>query len=634
MNILNEHSENKILFSINKESDDRTNTLMFLNDDNEVKLVKDWFNKVGEDVFILSLSDLKFSKKEQELIYDVFGSTLKKNEKSFLTSNFEKVKEKIKIDNYFESLKKKKKKNKDNVINKFDTDYYYLVFHKKYLCSFIIDNPTHSMHNILLNNTLGFILYHKFKKKFYKKSIKKIKSLLNSEHDSEKSLKETIKFINKKFNKNSNKEISLENLIKSYIKDRYDISDDIKKKLSASYLCSEIENHLIKLKENKKDEHICLKDFVKGKVKFRNNLSKILLSLDLKKKRFQDGFYYYGLKEFNNVERKLNKYCIKNTSPVLNLKTIDISKLKINHILNKKNKELNLELNDYKYINEYEKIVISQYMIFNKDFLKNIKKEWNNLAIIVNTKEKIPNTSHYLNTNFYYELLKNVYDNFKFSDFTLIINKNDEDEIKTHFNNKEYFYKSKIKINIYNTYNSTFTKYKFLSYELPKGGIFSVKQKKISDNLLKSKNYSKLITNLWYPSFNEFGLSETSDELLSLSSNNSSCSEIVVKNNDHILDDLKKRLNRKKIKSLYTEIKYTSSYSEVELSDNESDCSIELSKKNILSDNDSDSDSEKIENKKYSSNNIIFSKISKKSINKKENKYSINSSASVTPVRK
>ena len=151
MNILNEHSENKILFSINKESDDRTNTLMFLNDDNEVKLVKDWFNKVGEDVFILSLSDLKFSKKEQELIYDVFGSTLKKNEKSFLTSNFEKVKEKIKIDNYFESLKKKK--NKDNIINKFDTDYYYLVFHKKYLCSFIIDNPTHSMHNILLNNT-------------------------------------------------------------------------------------------------------------------------------------------------------------------------------------------------------------------------------------------------------------------------------------------------------------------------------------------------------------------------------------------------------------------------------------------------------------------------------------------------
>ena len=83
MNILDEHSEDKILFSINKESDDRTNTLMFLKDENDVKIIKDWFSKVGEDVFIHSLSELKFSKKEQELIYDVFGSTLKKKIKAF-----------------------------------------------------------------------------------------------------------------------------------------------------------------------------------------------------------------------------------------------------------------------------------------------------------------------------------------------------------------------------------------------------------------------------------------------------------------------------------------------------------------------------------------------------------------------
>ena len=630
MNILDEHSEEKILFSINKESDDRTNTLMFLKDENDVKIIKDWFSKVGEDVFIQSLSELKFSKKEQELIYDVFGSTLKKKDKSFLTNNFEKVKEKIKIDNYFESLKKKKsKKNKDKINNKFDNDYYYLIFHKKYLCSFIIDNPTHSMHNILLNNTLGFILYHKFKKKFYKKSLKKIKSLLNSDHDSEKSLKETIKFINKKFNKNSNKELSLENLIKSYIKDKYEISDDIKNKLSASYLCSDIENHLIDLKENKKDEHFCLKDFIKGKVKFRNNLSKILLSLDLKKKRFQDGFYYYGLKEFNNVERKLNKYCIKNTSPILNLKTIDISKLKIYHNLNEVNNDLNLEVSDYKYINQYRNIVISQYMIFNKDFLKNIKKKWNYFAIVVNIKEKIPNTFNlYSNINFYYELLKNVYDNFKFNDFTLIINKNHEDDIKFHLNNKEYFYKSKRKINVYNIYKSTFTKYTLLKYQLPEGGTFSIKQKKLKENLLKSKNYSNQMTDLWYKSFfNEFGLSETSEEYLSngdndsLSSVDSASSSLIgkIKEKELIKDNLVNKINN-------------SSYSEVELLDTEADCSIKTEEIVVMSEDDSNP--EKIEKKNYTYMKSIFSKKNTNKRSKKKYSYNTTTVSSSTPVRK
>lgn len=40
---------------------------------------------------------------------------------------------------------------------------------------------------------------------------------------------------------------------------------------------------------------------------FRNKLSKYLLDIGLKRKRFSDGFYYYGLKDKEVGERDLKE---------------------------------------------------------------------------------------------------------------------------------------------------------------------------------------------------------------------------------------------------------------------------------------------------------------------------------------
>ena len=479
MNILDVHTEKKTLHFISKESDDSTYILMFLNGKKEENTIKEWFNKIGEDIFILAISSVRFNKKEQELLLDTFGTEIKKSDQNIIVKNFSKIKEKIKIDDYFESLKKNNnksknnKKKKENKNNKFNTDFYYLVYNKKYLCSFIIDNPTQTDHSLLIKNHLGFTLYHKFNKKFFKKSLKKLKSLLNSEHDSEKSLKETIKFVNKKFNKNSRKEITLEFLIKDYIKENYNISNNIKNKLSASFLCSEIENHLMELKENGPSNDFCLTDFVKGKVRFRNNLSKILLSLDLKKKRFQDGFYYYGLEAISDSEKRLLKHCRVNFYENNNI--IDISNLKVFGDQKLVDSE-NIKSSDYKLINKYDSIILSQYMIFNKDFLKSIKKEWNCIAVKVDKKETIPN-SHLIYSNmvsFYNNLIKIIFDTFKHNNLSLIIKRNHISDIRLALTNSKFLYTPKLplSLNVISLYNFKYIRYLFYEYKLPEGGRF------------------------------------------------------------------------------------------------------------------------------------------------------------------
>jgi len=519
MNILDVHTEKKLLYFISKESDDSTFILMFLNGKKEENIIKEWFNKIGEDIFILAISSVRFNKKEQELLLDTFGTEIKKSDQNILVKNFSKIKEKIKIDDYFESLKKNKNKNnkkkKENNNNKFNTDFYYLVYNKKYLCSFIIDNPTQTDHSLLIENHLGFTLFHKFKKKFYQKSLKKLNSLLNSEHDSEKSLKETINFINKKFNRNSNKEITLEHLIKTYIKENYKISDNIKNRLSASFLCSEIENHLINLKKNGSSEDFCLKDFIKGKVRFRNNLSKILLSLDLKKKRFQDGFYYYGLESMSDSEKRLFKYC--NINNEKDNKIIDISNLKVighNTWVDSKT----IKSNDYELINQYDSIVLSQYMVFDPYFLKLIKKKWKYIAIKVKKKEKRPNTSHIYSgfgpVGFYKELIKIIFNTFKYSNISLIITRKHRFGIEEVFKNSVFLYEPKIPMsfNVISLFDSKYTRYLFYEYKLPEGGRFSINEKNLDKNIL-DKNMIKI----WTENFDKYNpISDKSKKVIFL----------------------------------------------------------------------------------------------------------------------
>ena len=64
-------------------------------------------------------------------------------------------------------------------------------------------------------------------------------------------------------------------------------------------------------------------------------------------------------------------------------------------------------------------------MIFNKDFLKSIKKEWNCIAVKVDKMETIPNSNLiYSNISFYNNLIKIIFDTFKYSSISLIIKRN------------------------------------------------------------------------------------------------------------------------------------------------------------------------------------------------------------------
>jgi len=67
--------------------------------------------------------------------------------------------------------------------------------------------------------------------------------------------------------------------VKTFISCNYNITDDINDKMKASELFNEIYKFL-KIEE---------------KINIRNKLTNFLLDIGLKKKRYNDGIYYYGL---------------------------------------------------------------------------------------------------------------------------------------------------------------------------------------------------------------------------------------------------------------------------------------------------------------------------------------------------
>jgi hypothetical protein len=75
-----------------------------------------------------------------------------------------------------------------------------------------------------------------------------------------------------------------ENYVKTFLANNYIIDDNLDHKIKASVLCDIISKNLI-ININSENSN-----------SFRNRLSKYLFNLGLKKKRFNDGFYYYGLK--------------------------------------------------------------------------------------------------------------------------------------------------------------------------------------------------------------------------------------------------------------------------------------------------------------------------------------------------
>ncbi len=78
---------------------------------------------------------------------------------------------------------------------------------------------------------------------------------------------------------------SEESAVIEFLKDRYSIDDNVEHKLKASALCDVIvQNEIVKISDNQLTS-------------FKNRLARYLKTLGLRKKRYNDGFYYYGIQK-------------------------------------------------------------------------------------------------------------------------------------------------------------------------------------------------------------------------------------------------------------------------------------------------------------------------------------------------
>lgn len=88
-------------------------------------------------------------------------------------------------------------------------------------------------------------------------------------------------------------------IIMNYLKENYDISEDINKRMKASIIIEYIQRDLFL--------------DISNKLEFSKKVSQYLLELNLKKKRFSDGIYYYGIEsklkttDGQNLEELFNK---------------------------------------------------------------------------------------------------------------------------------------------------------------------------------------------------------------------------------------------------------------------------------------------------------------------------------------
>lgn len=107
-----------------------------------------------------------------------------------------------------------------------------------------------------------------------------------------------------------------EELVRDFLNHYYEISNDAKDKINLSAICKIIQGiSLVSIKEN-------------GISAFQNRLSKYLSNLGWKRKYFQDGFYYYGIKErfYGDLKKGTDK-CFKDDKNLDAVVTLVLDKL-------------------------------------------------------------------------------------------------------------------------------------------------------------------------------------------------------------------------------------------------------------------------------------------------------------------
>jgi len=180
-------------------------------------------------------------------------------------------------------------KNLDRVI---------IVLHEESLFTFVVENPTTEEFNIAIQKKFGFDI--RFDAKIEETLNSIMNKLFNEKcFESLAELDREIETMNVLINKNATdfKDNREKKQVEKFINDNYEVNTNVGDKMKASELCSLIE-------ENFQILGVCVGNIIA----FRNRLSKYLLDIGLQKKRFGDGFYYYGLKGkyngFKNVDLK------------------------------------------------------------------------------------------------------------------------------------------------------------------------------------------------------------------------------------------------------------------------------------------------------------------------------------------
>ena len=154
-----------------------------------------------------------------------------------------------------------------------------LVYNDNSHMSFIIDNPDKYDLQLVESNICGYKKYFEFENNEIDSNINiTLISLFHEKYfDDEKSLIEKIDSFKKLFNIDDSLKID----IKTFILTNYNITNIINDKMKATDLFNEIYKFL-KIEE---------------KINIRNKLTNFLLDIGLKKKRYNDGIYYYGLQK-------------------------------------------------------------------------------------------------------------------------------------------------------------------------------------------------------------------------------------------------------------------------------------------------------------------------------------------------
>lgn len=195
------------------------------------------------------------------------------------------------FDNYFHLDNDYDMKKNNEVLNDDSNTLLIGLFNKKFLKSMIIKNPDEDeLYAIQNYNQYGFIKAFSIltNNKDVIDFIDRNFNILDFNNIDELnirliSISEYIELSNKNTIIDNSSEFNEEKNVKNYFKKNYTINNDINNKMKASILHDLIINHTFVLDKNK----------LSG---FKNRLSRYLKELGLEKKRYNDGFYYYGIK--------------------------------------------------------------------------------------------------------------------------------------------------------------------------------------------------------------------------------------------------------------------------------------------------------------------------------------------------